>query len=387
MKKNKDNKENKTERIAYNSLNKEQPKKDLSQEKAKKEKFKKITKSYYDAIKRQQNIELMSQKKKRKQFNLQQNLIKAALNIQARKVRHTIFLASFITSIIVAIIFFMFIHNIGRITSPFLVFIILALFSFVTIYAVLWLIFFFYIDMRKFKRTLEVERVLPEYLQLVASNMKAGMPIDKALWEAVRPQFGVLSAEIEQVAKRTVTGEDLSEALLEFASKYDSELVEKTVNLIVEGLEAGGNISDLLNKIAIDLQSNRLLRKELSANVMGYVVFIIFAAIIIAPLMFSLSYTLLGVLNKVISNIEVPQASSTFIPFTIHKGAFNVKDFMIFSYIYLLITSTFSAMLISMIRKGNVKESLNMVPLFIIASFIIFTIAIKILSSIMQNVI
>jgi len=147
-------------------------------------------------------------------------------------------------------------------------------------------------------------------------------------------------------------------------------------------LEAGGNMSDLLNKIAIDLQNNRLIRKELAANVMGYVIFIVFAAIIIAPMMFGLSYTLLRVLEKVISNIDLTQTSSFSVPFRIHKGAFHLSDFMIFSYIYLFITSASSAMLVSMIRKGNIKEGINLIPLFTVVSFIIFTLVIKLLSSI-----
>jgi len=37
---------------------------------------------------------------------------------------------------------------------------------------------------------------------------------------------------------------------------------------------------------------------------------------------------------------------------------------------------------VSMIRKGNIKEGINLIPLFTVVSFIIFTLVIKLLSSI-----
>ena len=42
--------------------------------------------------------------------------------------------------------------------------------------------------------------VLADFLGLTSSNISAGMPIDRALWFAVRPKFGILAREIEEVA-------------------------------------------------------------------------------------------------------------------------------------------------------------------------------------------
>ena len=68
------------------------------------------------------------------------------------------------------------------------------------------------------------------------------MTIDKALWYAVRPKFGVLANEIETVAKETMKGEDLKIALQKFADKYDSILLKRSISLLSEGIDAGGEI-------------------------------------------------------------------------------------------------------------------------------------------------
>jgi pilus assembly protein TadC len=106
--------------------------------------------------------------------------------------------------------------------------------------ALIWGVYLFYLDMRIFKRTNAVEAVFPDFLQLTSANISAGMPIDRALWYAVRPGFGVLAKEIESVAKNTMAGEDLGSALTNFANKYKSRTIQRSISLLLEGMSAGG---------------------------------------------------------------------------------------------------------------------------------------------------
>src|SRR3989344_8401954 len=78
---------------------------------------------------------------------------------------------------------------------------------------------YFYIDLRIYNRTKEIEKILPDFLQYVASNLKGGMSFDKALWSAIKPRFGVLANEIEIAAKKVMTGGDVEDALQEFTTK------------------------------------------------------------------------------------------------------------------------------------------------------------------------
>ena len=79
----------------------------------------------------------------------------------------------------------------------------------------------------------EVE-LLTRLMKLTSANISAGMPIDQALWFAVRPKFGVLAKEIEEVAKSTIAGADLQTALIDFTKKYNSKILKRSINLIIE---------------------------------------------------------------------------------------------------------------------------------------------------------
>ena len=256
---------------------------------------------------------------------------------------------------------------------------------FIILIFIIWATFYLVVDLKIFQRKIDIEDVLPDYLQLTSSNIKAGMTIDRALWYAVRPRFGVLAKEIETVAKETMRGEDLKAALQKFSAKYDSVLLKRSISLLIEGIEAGGEIGNLLNKIAINIEENKIMRQEMAANVTTYVIFISFATIVAAPVLFALS----GVLIKVITNLgsslsDVGSASSSAgFGISFSTTGIDYKDFRVFAIVSLIITSFFSAIIIATIKKGNAKLGVRYIPLFMVITVTLFLVADKVFGSLL----
>ncbi len=252
---------------------------------------------------------------------------------------------------------------------------------FVVLLFVIWILFYIAVDLRIFKRRVNIEDVLPDYLQLTASNIKAGMTIDRALWYAVRPRFGVLAKEIETVAKETMRGEDLKAALQKFVDKYDSVLLKRSISLLIEGLEAGGEIGDLLNKIAINIQENKLMRKEMAASVTTYVIFISFATIAAAPVLFALSGVLIQVINSLGTTLGgvTSTASATGFALSFSGIGIQYRDFRIFAIVSLIISSFFSAVIIATLKKGSARLGFKYIPIFIFTTITLFLIADRVL--------
>jgi len=260
--------------------------------------------------------------------------------------------------------------------------------SFVVFYAILWSMFAVYLDLRLYNRTKMIEASLPNYLEFTSANLRAGMPIDRALWLAIRPRFGPLAVEMEKVAKDTMSGEELSSALVKFANKYNSPVLKRSVSLLNEGLEAGGKVSDLITKIAWNLDEVGIIKKEISASVLNYIIFIGFATVIAAPILFSLCTMLLHIISG-LGNI-MPTGAATgmqVLPVGLFKSGITAKDFNMYAYLSLSVTSIFSSMIISIIRKGKVKDGLKYIPLFLICSLTLFTVARKILQTLFGSII
>jgi Flp pilus assembly protein TadB len=240
-----------------------------------------------------------------------------------------------------------------------------------------WGIIFYTLDYKKYMRKKELEEVWPEYLQIVVSNINAGMLIDVALWSAVKPKYKVLAKEIEQVAKETLTGKELSEALTEFAEKYDSPTVQRTISLLIEGMESGGKIAVLLNKISLDIQDTKIMKKEMSASVMTYSIFITFATVVAAPFLFGLSTQLLIIIQGMMGKLGQTTTNSMI---TFSSDTIKLSDFKTFAYIMLGITSFMSACLIGSIRKGSIKDGLKYIPLFMVGTIVIYYISTAVLA-------
>jgi len=231
-----------------------------------------------------------------------------------------------------------------------------------------------------YKRRKEIEKYLPDMLQLTAANVNAGMTLERALWYAVKPSFGILAKEMEIVAKSTLTGKSIYEALTDFTEKYESDVLNRTINMILEGLRSGSRMGDLLNKISINIQEIRIMKKEMSASVTTYVIFITAAAIVIAPFLMGLSHELIVVIKKILSQfITGGDVSGSSFNINFDPNAISLHNFTVFAFTNLFFTSVISAMIISIISRGNIKDGLKSIPIYVVVSFSIFIIAYKII--------
>jgi len=215
-----------------------------------------------------------------------------------------------------------------------------------------------------------VENILPDALQLMASNLRAGLTTDRALLLSARPEFGVLSEEINNIGKKITLGEDITNALTEMGKSFKSEKLKKTILLIVSGLRSGGELTDLLDQTAENLRQEKFLDEKIRTNVLMYVIFIFAAIGIGAPLLFGLSTFLVGVLEKNLELIELPETTS--LPITLSKTPISSSFTITFALISLITTSILGSLVLGLISKGREKFGMKFVPLLIILTLSIF---------------
>ncbi len=255
------------------------------------------------------------------------------------------------------------------------------------LYFAAWISFFIYIDLKILQRKKEIERVFPDFLQLTAANINAGMPIDRALWFAIRPRFGILAKEMETVAKATMVGESLPRALLDFTEKYDSMTVKRSISLLLEGLESGGEVGELLVKVANNIRDTEMIKKEMASSVTTYVIFILFATLGAAPFLFGLTTELILVMQTIIGDINLGDSAQSFggvgSMMTMSPDAISLTDYKIFAVINICMSSVFAAILISVIQKGNATEAVKKAPIYIILGLLIYFISFTVLSHVL----
>ncbi len=239
-------------------------------------------------------------------------------------------------------------------------------------------------------RATEIEKVLPDALQLMSANVRAGMTIDKALWLSARPEFGILEEEIKRAGAKTIAGKPLKTALTEMAAGINSEILDRTVKLIIEGIESGGELAHLLEEIAGNIRVTQSLRQEIKASVTTYSLFILFAAGIGAPLLFAISLFFVETMAKlyspsVLGSIETTGAAGGF-----GGGGFlsrasaptiTADQLFLFAISSIAVTTIFGSLIIGLIQSGQEKKGLKFVPILLTISLVIFFVAQLIIKS------
>lgn len=249
---------------------------------------------------------------------------------------------------------------------------IFGLSIFVGLVVLTGLFLYFRDSLKQSSRVRKMENVFPDFLQLMASNLRAGMTIDRAMLLSARKEFDPLDKEIIETGKDIATGRRIKEALLDMAERIGSTKIEKTILLIISGIEAGGNLAVLIEQTAMGMRERGFVEKKAASSVLMYVIFIFVAVAAGAPLLFSLSGILVGVMADLL--IGVPDMSNTAmnLPFSMTGVGISVSFVMWFSVVFILCIDVLASLVLGLVAKGEEKEGLKYLPFLIVISMIVY---------------
>nr|WP_206204331.1 type II secretion system F family protein [Thermococcus sp. LS1] len=136
------------------------------------------------------------------------------------------------------------------------------------------------------RRVVDVERAMPYALRHMAALLSAGVGISEAILSVARADYGVISEEFELILRDMRTGSSFEEALTKFDEKMGSENVSRVVKQILRAVKFGGNLSEVLYKLAEDFAFEyRMKLIEYVQRVNG-IAFIYMFMTIVMPTMF-----------------------------------------------------------------------------------------------------
>ncbi len=284
---------------------------------------------------------------------------------------HTIGLIFWVSAFITYLLYMTLIYPLLGGSGPFRFFIISFVFwagMMLLVFSVIAATWYFFLTMVIYKRTKEMEAKLADYFTLVSTNLRGGYSFEKSLWGAIRPEFGILAKEIALASKRVMTGNDVGEALEGFVRKYDSPILRRAMSLIIGELEAGGRVVDVIERVIVDLKKTKALRREMEASTLTYVIFISALVLFVMPLLFALSFILFNVIFSFLGQISSTLNGGGVSMISITKPSINPRDYKIFTFLAIAIISTSSALLVSIVEKGDLRAGAKYVPIFFLVS-------------------
>ncbi|MFC2154465.1 type II secretion system F family protein [Candidatus Altiarchaeota archaeon] len=244
----------------------------------------------------------------------------------------------------------------------------------IIIFAAMWVVPRMLLSLLIYRRTENIESVLPDILDIISQNMIAGMTSYNALWSASRPEFGPLAVEIQTAAKATLTGEPFEESLVKMSSRIDSEKLERTVRLIIQGMRSGGELPAVLSGISKDMRDEINLKKQMATEANAHSLFILFALVIGAPLLLAVSLQFITIFHTLFQTMDLDSLTEQGQAGMITISAISVTPDFFYTYavLTLIILALFGSLLIGLMRTGKVISGIVNIPIFVIISVVVF---------------
>jgi len=258
-----------------------------------------------------------------------------------------------------------------------------SLVSFLIIFVLSSIYIFIKAKLRESEKIKKMEAAFPDFLQLMSSNLRAGITVDRSLLLSARKEFAPLDKEITRLGKDLVTGKKIEEALQDMSKRIKSEKIGKVITLLISGIKSGGNLSVLLEETSASMRERGFVEKRAASNVLMYVIFIFFATAIGSPILFGLSSVLVVVLSDILSTIPDISTTATNInlPFTLSQINIPLNFIVYFALAFMIAIDILGSLVLGLVSKGEEKEGMKyVVPLIAISVTVFFTIRILLLS-------
>jgi pilus assembly protein TadC len=225
------------------------------------------------------------------------------------------------------------------------------------------MIFFKIID-----TTSRLEKSLPDFLHLMASNIRSGLTIYESFRVSARDDFPLLKRELDIVTTNAFGPNNFESSLRRMAMKIKSSIFERIIDLFIIAIKSGPHLAQLLEDAATDISERMELKKYLRSATATYGMFIMFTVVIGAPLLFGISLRFVDIMDTI--NIPDMGGGADEFDLGLDGGGEKIPGSFILTYsiVMLIITSTLSSVLIGVISDGKKKYGLRYAPFICIAS-------------------
>ena len=253
---------------------------------------------------------------------------------------------------------------------------ILAFFGGVLSAGMIILIIYAAIEFRIEQRKSFVENILPLYLDLTAANVRSGLALTNAMTIVERPEFKKFNDDIKLMGKQLYSGESMERVLTQLTSRYRSQELKRTIRMVLEAERYGGGMTDLLKQISKDLRNEHIIQKEVSGQLFMYMIFIAFAALAAAPVLFAMTSQMIGITLNIWSKISlnslssVPSTGISFLKFSTPQ--ITLAGYQDFALASIILITGMCAFIVSAISSGRMIRGMRYLPLFILMGLIVY---------------
>ncbi|GAB6136551.1 type II secretion system F family protein [Thermococcus prieurii] len=206
------------------------------------------------------------------------------------------------------------------------------------------------------KRIEDMEKNLPDAFFYLASSLRAGISFSEALEELTTAKFGALTEEFKKTVAEIKKGRPTVDALRAFAIRNrKSQVIYRSMMIIIEALERGAPMSDVLVFVGNDVREILRIKQERRASTGMQAMFFIVTSGFVGPM-------ILGIVTKVMASMSGPGTG-------VHLPVATMTNIL---FVFIIAQALVSGLGIGVIREGSYSAGLKYAALLVAMGSVIF---------------
>jgi len=171
------------------------------------------------------------------------------------------------------------------------------------------------------RRLENMEKNLPDAFFYLASSLKAGISFSEALEDLTTADFGALTTEFRRTVSEIKKGRPTVDALRLFALRNrKSSVIYRSMMIIIEALERGAPMSDVLVYVANDVREVLRIKQERKASTGMQMMFFIITSGFVGPSILGIVARLMKFMIQGKAAAQVPAMTTIVLLFVIIQG-------------------------------------------------------------------
>ncbi|MBI5133358.1 MAG: type II secretion system F family protein [Thaumarchaeota archaeon] len=216
-------------------------------------------------------------------------------------------------------------------------------------------------------RATSVEKVLPDFLMLMVSNLHAGMTPFSSFVRAARPEFGPLYNEILIASSRVGGKRTLEDSMSYLASRFNSEIFRKSIDTFVSGSKSGAHLAKLLTVNAEEIRKLQDLRQELISATKSYAMFLAFIVAVLMPFLLGISLNFLTTFLTIQKQSKFSESFSSTVSLGFFNGEISIlpDEMFMIAILALVMTTFFTSLFMGIVMSGKPLLGLKYFPIIL----------------------
>jgi len=228
--------------------------------------------------------------------------------------------------------------------------------------------FFNYYETRRIRK---LEAEFPAMMRDISLSVKSGMTVKAAMNVAAGGQYGDLTGAVRHIDNAISWGVSFEDAMLQFARKYPTTLIRRTVFSLLEASRMGGKLGEILGGIATDVEETKALERRRTSETKPYLMVCYVSYFVFLAVILIISYTFLPMMREASELTTGTSISGGAAQFAVSEAASAQYNMLFFH--ALVIQGFFAGIVTGKMGEGKAVAGLKHSALFIIVAIIAYT--------------